>query len=440
MVKSGMGPSYSSLVRGLKWLMGFRAVFGTVLIASTAFFCLSQGLPNTIQPFISLYIIAGSMLIFSLVCIPVLSLDISKVAVAYAQLVIDSFLVTGIIFITGSFVSIFLFLYLVVIIGASMLLLRKGAMAIAAVCSIQYGILIDLEYYGVICPFGDYGSLSSSVEWTHVIFRIAVIIVACFSVAVLSGILALQSKRANTQLKTMEGHLRRVERMAAMGELAAGMAHEIKNPLASLSGSIQMLNERTDPGSPDYRLMQIVLRETSRLSSLVSDFLLFAKPHTANARAIRLDLIIGETVDLFRQDPLCTGAIQIDVQVQEPVWIHMDPGHLRQILWNLLKNAAESIEEDDGIITLKLRPIGADQVQLTIIDNGSGIDPETIDSVFDPFFTTKSNGTGLGLSIIHRLMDTYRGMIDLDSKPGVGTVFTLVFKNVNPQQNLDTNS
>jgi two-component system sensor histidine kinase PilS (NtrC family) len=128
--------------------------------------------------------------------------------------------------------------------------------------------------------------------------------------------------------------------MTAMGEMVAGMAHEIKNPLASISGSIQLMAENTESGSPNLRLMQIVLRETQRLNAIVTDFLLFARPKSGTVKEMRLDLAIGEIVSLFRQDPLCAGRIEIIVKLDSPVSIVMDPGHFKQVLWNLLKNSA----------------------------------------------------------------------------------------------------
>jgi two-component system sensor histidine kinase PilS (NtrC family) len=270
-----------------------------------------------------------------------------------------------------------------------------------------------------------------------VIYRIVSIVAACFAVAVLSGVLALQTKKARRELRVLEGHLKRVERMAALGELAAGLAHEIKNPLASLSGSIQLLREGIDSGSRNDRLMQIVLRETQRLSSLVSDFLQFARPQIKEAGDIRADLIVRETLELFRLDPICAGRIDLLAEIQGPFWIHMDPGHLKQILWNLLHNAAESMEAE-GSISVELRQDRSSKVRLTVQDTGCGISANDQEAIFNPFFTTKPTGTGLGLSIVLRLVDLHDGIIDLESKPGKGTVFTLVFNGVVPQQNLDT--
>lgn len=406
-------------------------MFAVVLLFSTFVFCTSEKLSFQTQPFVSLYVISLSLILISLICAVVLVKIRSNLFFVYFQFVLDSFFVTAIIFVTGSFASIFTFLYLVVIISSSMLLFRQGSMAIALLCSIQYGILVDLEYLGIITPFGSHMELASAVQWTHVIYRIVILMSACFGVAFLSGILALQAKRARSDLKVLEGHLSRVKRMAAMGDLASAMAHEIRNPLASLSGSIQLLKEDAEPGTSEYRLMQIVLRETERLSEIITDFLVFAKPRRINAVNLRLDTSVKEIIELFRQDPLCQGRIEIKTKLDIPVWINMETGHLKQILWNLLVNAAESIEAH-GVIQVSITQYRSDRVHLKIIDNGSGIKKEYLDSIFDPFMTTKANGTGLGLSIIHKIIDTYHGMIDLETVPGMGTTFTLIFNSAEP--------
>lgn len=440
--------------RGLKWLIAFRIVFSIVLIFSTLLFSANESLPLDARPFVAVYILALLMLFLSIAYGLMFKKFSDRPLFAYAQLALDSLTVSAIIFITGGFQSIFTFIYLVVIIAASMLLLRKGSLIIATLCCLQYGILIDLEYYGLIAPLVTNGQLSSQVAWNHIIYRLIIMMAACFAVAVLSGFLAIQAKMARKELKLIEDHLKRVEKMATMGELAAGMAHEIKNPLASLSGSIQMLKEDAEPGTPNHRLMQIVLRETERLTRIVTEFLLFAKPPVVHLKPISLAHEIVETIRLFRQDVICRDVspddggpcseqIEFEMQLDESVSVNIDQDHFRQILWNLVKNGAEAIHTekiDDsgeesaphttlkGVITIKLFKSRDDRILLTVSDNGCGIDHSDLDSVFNPFFTTKPYGTGLGLSIIYRLVDSYNGLIYVESEPGKGTTFTVTFR------------
>lgn len=410
----------------IQWIIFSRACVAVILIISCLIFSAQQQLSFFSQPFLSLYNIAAVILVLSIFYLIWLSRSASIKTLAYFQTIVDVLLVTIIIFVTGSFDSIFTFLYLVVIIYASMLLLQKGSLIIATLSCILYATLIELEYYKIITPFQGELFLSDTVDEIHVIYRIVIIILACYAVAILSGILALQLKGARQDLKMMQEHFKRVEKMEAVDELISGIAHEVKNPLASLSGSIQLLHEDTTPGSYEDKLMQIILRETDRLKGIVNDIRLFSKPSTDNASMIEINEAVDETIELISNDPQWSERIAFHTELEQICHIYMDPAHLKQILWNLLKNAAQSIE-GKGKVWVHLKPSNKGRVYLKIKDSGTGIQPDQIKNVFDPFFTTKADGTGLGLPIIHRLIDTYNGLIDFESKPGKGTMFTILF-------------
>ncbi|MFO7972774.1 MAG: ATP-binding protein [Desulfobacterales bacterium] len=355
-----------------------------------------------------------------------------KLAFAYIQIGIDTVTVTIIIYVTGSFASIFSFLYLVVIIYSSMLLYRRGSMAMAVLCSIQYGTLIDLEYYGIVNPFGmDRAHIIMDYAWSQVLFKVVITMVACFAVAFLSGFLSEQLRRARNELSALEDRMKRVEKMAYMGEMAAGITHEIKNPLASLSGSIQILRKEV-PYNPEHdKLMQIVLRETDRLSVLVNNFLLFAKPPTGKIKKIELENALTESVKLFEKNKAATGNIFITSEFSPNLWVEMDPVHFRQVIWNLLLNAAEAIE-GKGLVGIKTYPLKNNYAGIEISDNGCGISQEHMESIFDPFFTTKSSGTGLGLSIVHSILESYDTWLDVESNVDRGTRFSFKFKRTDP--------
>jgi len=399
------------------------------MIISCLVVSLGENLSFFSQPFFSLYNIAACILALSIVYLVWLNKFKKNLALAYFQTITDTIIVTAIIFVTGSYDSIFTFFYLVVIIYTSMLLFQKGSLIIATISCFQYSILIELEYYQIIPPFSGSYFLSNTVNDSHIIYRIIIVIVACYAVAILSGILALQLKGAKQDLKIVQEHLKRVEKMAAMDEMISGIAHEIKNPLASLSGSIQLLQEDTKPGSYEDKLMQIILRETHRLENIVNDIRLFAKPHTDNAIDIKLADAIEETVELFSNDPEWNQKIRVTAKMNKKLSVFIDPSHFAQILWNLLKNAAQSIK-GHGEIKILLKPSLNNRVHLSIKDSGTGIHPKDYTHIFDPFYTSKPDGTGLGLSIIHRLIDTYNGVIHFESTPGKGTVFTVLFKGV----------
>jgi two-component system sensor histidine kinase PilS (NtrC family) len=427
------------LRKKLKWLMFFRVIFSTFLLGSAIIMQLGESPPPLGSPLIFLYGVIGS--IFFLSAVYALGLYHIKrhLVFAYVQILIDTLVVTAILYVTGSFSSIFSFLYLVIIIYSSMLLPIRGTIIIAALCSIQFGILVDLEYYGVIYPFGkNDGLLASVYPGNQVFYKILITMIACFAVAFLSSFLSEQVRKTRKELRTMEDHVKRVEKMASIGEMAAGMAHEIKNPLASLTGSIQLLSEEIQYDPDHDRLMRIILREADRLSSLVNNFLLYARPPAGRVEAIQIDKVLMDTLDLLKKDANTEGRISIDRNIQSGIWISMDPVHLRQIFWNLLLNAAEAIS-GEGNIGIETYASKSRHAFVRITDEGCGMTREQLKSIFDPFFTTKPSGTGLGLSIVHRILDAYDAWLNVDSEPGKGTAITLQFKQIeSPLNSLPT--
>jgi two-component system sensor histidine kinase PilS (NtrC family) len=230
-----------------------------------------------------------------------------------------------------------------------------------------------------------------------------------------------------TELRQMEKQIKQAERLAVVGTLAAGIAHEIRNPLASISGSIELLNEPSEQDSDDEQraLMQIVTREVDRLNTLITDLLAYTNP--APPKIIRFDVadMVRETMQVFRQD---RGFADVDLILTKTsrdrgLLIEGDPAKLRQVLWNLLRNAAEA-SGSNGEVTVSVVPDSAN-IEIEVADNGQGISSDDISKVFDPFFTTKSRGSGLGLATCHNIITELGGQIYVDSKPGAGTRFVI---------------
>lgn len=228
----------------LKWLIFFRLLFASLMLGSAILLQVSENPFPLTRSMIVLYGVIVGIFLLSVYYALIFRYEKLNLLFPYVQIGIDTFIVTVIIFITGSFTSVFSFLYLVVIIYSSMIIFRRGSMVMATLCSIQYGILIDLEYYGVINPFFIKGSSTIAYyDWNIVLFKVVITMSACFAVAFLSGLLSEQVRRTKKELSVMEDRVKRVEKMAYMGEMAAGITHEIKNPLASLAGSIQILRK-----------------------------------------------------------------------------------------------------------------------------------------------------------------------------------------------------
>ena len=295
----------------------------------------------------------------------------------------------------------------------------------AAFCSIQYGMLIDLEYYRIIDPsFFQESASISNYPWTLVFFKVMITMVACFAVAFLSGLLSEQLRRTKKELSVMKERLERMEKMAFLGEMAAGVTHEIKNPLASLAGSIQILRKEISYNPEHDKLMQIVLRETDRLNALVNNFLLFAKPPVGKIESVYLESALSETIKLFEKNQDTSHRISIISDFSSNIWVEVDPVHLRQVVWNIILNAAEAIE-GEGFIKVKTYPLKHNNACIEVSDSGCGMTEKLIQSIFDPFFTTKPSGTGLGLSIVHRILESYNTWLEVESEVGKGSKFTL---------------
>ncbi|MBL0714140.1 MAG: GHKL domain-containing protein [Desulfosarcina sp.] len=349
---------------------------------------------------------------------------------SYTQIAFDSVAATLIILVTGRFESVFSFLYLVIIIYTSIILYRRGSLIIATLCSFEYILLVVLEYQEWFQILNSVNTLTAvDYNWHFVAYRVVITITACFAVALLSSHLAEQALRTRKELKVMGDRVRRVEKMAAVGEMGAGLAHEIKNPLASITGSIQLLREEISFESGHDKLMQIVLREADRLSALVGNFLLFARPPSGKSEPIELDSAIPETIRLIAQDKRCRNTVTIQQSGRTGLWVVMDPDHFRQVIWNLLLNAVEAIN-GEGQVGVYIDRSKNGHVTIQISDNGCGISEEHMQSIFDPFYTSKPHGTGLGLSIVHSILESYDGWLEVDSQPGQGTRFTMKIKQI----------
>lgn len=224
-----------------------------------------------------------------------------------------------------------------------------------------------------------------------------------------------------TRLKNMEEQLRRVDRLSALGELAAGMSHEVRNPLASISGSVQVLKHSLLLDGDNQHLMEIIIRETDRLNALVTDFLVFAKPAAKMAK-IDLKDIINETIDMFRNSPESKG-INIQLKLNDELFIEGDSRQLKQVFWNLFVNAGHAMP-NGGKLNIEAihKP---DFVEIVVSDTGKGISSDILEKIFDPFFTTKDSGTGLGLAVVHRIIEGHHGKIEVRSKEAQGASFKI---------------
>ncbi|HDL53618.1 MAG TPA: PAS domain-containing sensor histidine kinase, partial [Proteobacteria bacterium] len=230
-----------------------------------------------------------------------------------------------------------------------------------------------------------------------------------------------------TELRHLEEKLKKAEKLTALGQMAASIAHEVRNPLASMSGSIQILKDSLHVEDENRKLMDIVLRETGRLDYLVGDFLTYARPPTPHFQDVDLRTIIEETVRFFQSSPE-SASVDIDLDLPAgPAVLSVDSSQIRQILINLLKNSVDSITGSGRIGIALKREEGKSGLEtiLLLSDDGSGISEDILPVLFEPFKTTKERGSGLGLAIVYQLVEAHQGRIEVQSREGVGTVISI---------------
>ncbi len=536
------------LDKRLRWLIFFRVVIITFLLGITTFIRIKETEPS-LQPTLApvYFIIALTYLLsFAYLFIPKIIKNIRPNI--YIQSLSDILLITGLVYTTGGIESIYSVFYPLVIIYSVLFLAGRGGLISASAGSIFYGLLLDLEYYGLIQPIYtlDY---DYNYEAGYVFSRIFIHIISFYIVALLASFAAKQEKMAMdllaekesafdqlgllhksiiesvdsgiltidlngniksfnkgaeeitgflrfeiinkklddvfpvlssvlnkknqwkqggrfevvgagkilgcsvtplvdtnrkkvgntlifqdlTVIKEMERKIEKNKRLAFVGEMAASLAHEIRNPLASISGPIQMLSKDLRLNETDRKLMQIILRGKDRLDGFVKEFLLLARPKQSERKDIDVKAIIDDVLESLRFSPEWRKNIEVIKNLCNQTGIYGNKAEIRQVIWNMISNAVQAMPEG-GKLKIETTPIPPlvkggkggfpdtkEYLEIRISDNGCGIKEKNQDKVFEPFYTTKKNGTGLGLAIVNRIVENHMGKIKIKSKPGKGT-------------------
>ena len=527
------------LKRQLQWLLLLRILLLSLLLSINLLLLKSVSQKIVIPPlsYVS-YFIAGVYL-FTIVSALTLRKLVYFVKFAYFQIVVDSFLVTLLVYFSGGNQSIFTTVYFFPIIAGSFILLRKGGLALAAICTIGYGIILTLELYKYTPDYFYnywYQPIASPLIAANFF---AVHGITFFAAAILSAIVSerlyrtesalsrttqnfdqlsllykqifddintgiitidsdmkvtsfnpaaeritgfqaakvikrsLEQKLPDIELKQrgkirpvtdltrkdgkkipvgyswtglhsingsadcqvitlqdlseikhMEDQVRQAEKMASLGEMAAGIAHEFRNPLAAISGSAQLLKKELSNDPVHHGLMKIIVRECSRLEKSIADFLQFSKPARPEKEWLRLDKLLADTIQLLKQSPDWRDNCRLTLKLPDKMACWGDGQQLQRVLRNLIENGCLAMNGNGGEIKIVGREVqeedGSEKTVINVIDNGPGIPEEIQDKIFEPFFTTRDNGTGLGLAIVHQIIDSHGGTIKVtcEKPPG----------------------
>ncbi len=227
-----------------------------------------------------------------------------------------------------------------------------------------------------------------------------------------------------TQIKQMEKALEKNKNMALIGEMAAGWAHEVRNPLAAITGSIELLKQGLNPDGTNKRLMEIVLRGKDQLENFVRNFLMLARTVPAAREKVDINRIIDEIQEALQIDKDWNDTIKIKKILSGDVSVYANKEQIRQVLNNIINNAVEAMEEG-GLLSIGTRVVQTagkkKYAEIVVSDTGCGIKEEDLNKIFEPFFTKKTRGTGLGLAIVNHLVEGYKGKIEIESTEGKGT-------------------
>ena len=247
-----------------------------------------------------------------------------------------------------------------------------------------------------------------------------------------------------SEAKKLEERVRIADRLAAVGELSAGIAHEIRNPLASISGSVEVLKDELRLEGENRKLMELIIKETARLNHILTEFLQYAKIKQTPLKKVEINHLIDEVIELISKHPSYVAGISLRKEIdQEPIYVLGEENQIKQLLLNLVVNALESLEDGEGEVVIANRSM--DQIEgyyfegeedldnlgwvpLAIIDKGKGMTEEQLGKIFQPFYSTKKNGTGLGLAIVQRLINNLNGRMEVRSQLGIGSIFVVYFQ------------
>ena len=228
-----------------------------------------------------------------------------------------------------------------------------------------------------------------------------------------------------TEIRSMEESVRRKDRLAAVGRVGAGLAHEIRNPLGAMRGAIQVLESSTPPNSVQSDLMSIILRESDRLNSIITNFLSYAKPKVGSFTEVDACEAIRDTIKLLRHSPDVKSSHDLHDSIPaSPVFLMADATQLKQVFWNLARNALNAMA-DGGSLNISLETVPNSRVRIVFEDTGHGMTSDQVERLFEPFSKSTSGGTGLGLSIVYQIIRDHNGTINVRSFEGEGTTITI---------------
>jgi signal transduction histidine kinase len=390
----------------LVWVTGARLLLLLVLLTGTAFFYFRGALSSFPTSRGLLLATIGAGFVLGAAYAGALRIGRFTRTLAVAQLLLDQCAWTVVVYVSGGPTSGASTLYALTCVIAAVLVGRRGAVLAAVAALVLYGGLCLAAVRGLLhAPTEqhiEWATTPHDVGWAFLLNGLGIVVVA-----VLSGYLAHRVRATGGELVEARERAEAAERLAVLGRIAAGLAHEIRNPLGAISGSVEILREAPGLTAEDRALCDIVTVEVARLEDLVSDMMDLARPRPAAPESVD---VVAVASDIAKLATASNRGAEVDIRFEGPVSAmgYFDLAQLRQIIWNLLRNAVQATPSG-GVIHLRiLNDSNLDRpLELLVDDEGAGVPPERRARLFDPFFTTRTHGAGLGLAVVRRIVDEH---------------------------------
>jgi two-component system sensor histidine kinase PilS (NtrC family) len=394
----------------------YRLVVLTSLLVSAFIIQLSSPDSEPNLPFYYLIFVAYG---FSAVFFGLYVWSRGLVAQAYAQVVFDLLLITAFVYISGGIASSMYFLYLFPIIAAGLVVSGRAGFLAASLSAILFGLLVDGVYFRFIPAFRPEQAVKTPLGSMLVTIFIAWGVF--FVIAAMMSYLAGSLRRTREALRVAEKALLVRERLSEAGRVSASLAHEIRNPLAAISGSVQVLKKELALSAEQHDLMGIVIKESERVSHSLEQFLDFALPSKTVFSVISLSDILDETLKIIQGGGELDGKVEVAGNFRSSnLHYYGNAGQFRQVFWNLIKNAAAAMPEG-GRLRLDFPEPRKKEIRILVGDSGRGMTEEDKEHLFEPFYSGFDNGRGLGMSIVRKIVEDYDGRIDVRSELNKGT-------------------
>ena len=411
------------LATRLAWITALRLSLLVLLLGATTFFYLRGDL--------SAYPRSQSLILWTIGAGFVLAAGYAVVlrrgknlrSLALTQIVLDQLTWTIIVYVSGGATSGATSFYGLTCLVGAILLGPRGSAVAAFVGYGLYALLCGGFYMGVVVPPLNQPAANYAVTGATLPYPMLTTALGMTVVGVLSGYLADRLRRTGGQLVQARQRADEAERLAMLGRLAAGLAHEIRNPLGSISGSIEMLRESPDLSDEDKQLCDIVTRETARLNRLVTDMMDLARPRAPQPEPVDVAALARDVVELARRSERGSDVTVVYEGPDDRVMAWCDGAQIRQVLWNLVRNGVQASAAGTQVV---VRVSAGPKVGLTVLDAGPGVSPEAKDRIFDAFYTTRAHGAGIGLAVVKRVIDDhakYGATIDVESPSSGGAEF-----------------